>query len=86
LVEQDSEARVELATGFARWEAAIRAGLTNMQQRGELDAAADPAGLALALLTAVQGGLLMTRTRRDTVALEAVLAAVIATVRQHESG
>lgn len=83
LAEQDPDARTGLATGFARWEAAIRAGLTNMQQRGELDAAADPSDLALALLTAVQGGLLMTQTRRDTTALEAVLAAVIATVRQH---
>jgi hypothetical protein len=54
-----------------------------MQERGELNEDADPAHLALALLAPLQGGLLMTQTRRDTIALEAVLNAMIDRIRCH---
>jgi TetR/AcrR family transcriptional regulator, transcriptional repressor for nem operon len=81
LADHDPQARVALADGFARWEAAIRDGLGAMQDRGELTADADPGYLALATLTALQGGLLMTQTRRDTVALKAVLDAMIDRIR-----
>jgi TetR/AcrR family transcriptional repressor of nem operon len=86
LSEHDVEARAALAAGFARWETAIRDGLTAMQNRGELAADADPEFLALATLTALQGGLLMSQTRRDTVALRAVLDAMIDRIRCDASG
>jgi hypothetical protein len=70
------EARADLAGGFAEWEAAIRAGLRAMHGRGDLRQDADPGQLALATLAALQGGLLLTQTRRDTVALEAALGAM----------
>ncbi|MFC4032322.1 hypothetical protein ACFO3J_12610 [Streptomyces polygonati] len=54
-----------------------------MRARGELREDADAGFLALALLTALQGGLLMTQARRDTVALEAVLDAMIDRIRCH---
>ena len=44
-----------------------------MAERGELVREADPSQLAIALLGAVQGGILLSRTRRDTRALEAGL-------------
>jgi TetR/AcrR family transcriptional repressor of nem operon len=81
LADTDPDARTDLAAGFARWETAIRQGLQAMQQRGELDTTADPARLALATLAAIQGGLLLTQTRRDTDALEAVLDAMIDRIR-----
>jgi AcrR family transcriptional regulator len=71
LAEVDPAARADLAVGFLRWEAAIRAGLQAMRDRGELDA--DPERLATAVLAALQGGLLLTQVRRDTSALEAGL-------------
>jgi len=83
LAEHDEAARAALAAGFARWETAIRDGLTAMRDRGELDIAADPEFLALATLTALQGGLLMTQARRDTIALRAVLDAMIDRIRCH---
>jgi TetR/AcrR family transcriptional regulator, transcriptional repressor for nem operon len=83
LSEHDAEARAALAAGFARWETAIRDGLTAMQNRGELGADADPEFLALATLTALQGGLLMSQARRDTIALHAVLDAMIDRIRYH---
>jgi AcrR family transcriptional regulator len=78
LAERDLEARSELADGFRRWEQAIRDGLRAMHKRGDLRPDADPDKLALATLAAVQGGLLLTQTRRDTLALEAALDTVLA--------
>ena len=46
-----------------------------MHKRGTL--AAEPDELALALLTALQGGLLLTKIQRDTRALETSLDVVI---------
>lgn len=53
------------ADGFARWEAALRDGLTGLRRRGRLRSAADPAELAAATLALVQGGLLLTQVHRD---------------------
>jgi AcrR family transcriptional regulator len=78
LAEHDEAARAELAAGFARWEAAIRDGLRTMHERGDLRPDADPDQLALATLAALQGGLLLTQTRRDTLALEAALDTMLA--------
>ncbi len=73
----DDEARQAVATGYTRWETSIRAGLHAMRDRGDLRPDADPDRLALATLTALQGGLLLTQVRRDTVALEAALDSMI---------
>lgn len=80
LSEIDPAARAELVAGFARWEGAIRDGLTAMRDRGELRADADPARLATATLAGLQGGLLLTQVRRDTAPLEAALDMAIAHV------
>lgn len=75
--------RRELVAGFARWETAIRDGLTAMRDRGELQADADPDQLALATPTALHGGLLLTQTRRDATPLVTGLDAAIAHIRTH---
>ncbi|PRY46891.1 TetR/AcrR family transcriptional regulator [Umezawaea tangerina] len=77
LADVDDEARQAVATGYTRWETSIRAGLHAMRDRGDLRPDADPDRLALATLTALQGGLLLTQVRRDTVALEAALDSMI---------
>jgi TetR/AcrR family transcriptional repressor of nem operon len=82
LAEHDDGARLELADGFDRWEAAIREGLERMAARGELRPDADVGALAQRTLTAVQGGLLLTQIRRDPhqlrIALDGALAAIVA--------
>lgn len=78
LAETDAAARRDVERGFARWEEAIRDGLRAMYARGDLRRSADPDALALALLTALQGGLLMTKIRRDPAPLRAVLDVVLA--------
>jgi TetR/AcrR family transcriptional regulator, transcriptional repressor for nem operon len=77
LAESDPEARADIAKGFARWEEQIAQGIEAMHARGELPSAVDPDRLALALLAAHQGGLVLTQVRRDPAPLEAALDAMI---------
>jgi AcrR family transcriptional regulator len=83
LADDDPHARADLAAGFERWEAPIRAGLARMRDRGDLRPDTDTDALALALLVALQGGLLLTQTRRNTAPLRAGLDTVLAHIRTH---
>ena len=83
LADDDPHARADLVAGFERWEAPIRAGLARMRARGDLRPDTDTDALALALLVALQGGLLLTQTRRDTASLRAGLDTVLAQIRTH---
>lgn len=80
LSNSDEAARQALAAGYAQWERRIRDGLSAMRDRGALRAEADVDRLALILLSALQGGLLLTQVRRDTTALQAALDAAIAAI------
>ena len=84
LAEVDPAARLDLAEGLGRWAGAIREGLATMRERGDLRADAEPEQLALAVLAAVQGGLLLAQVHRDTAPLRAALDAVLAHVRSFE--
>ena len=77
LAELDHVARHDVAAGFRRWEAAIRACLHRMRDRGQLDPAADPGQLATALLAALEGGLLLAQIERNTRPLAAALDVLI---------
>lgn len=81
LADVDETARLALAAGFDRWETAIRDGLAGMRDRGELRDDADPAQLALEALVSLQGGLLLSQTRRDSTPLACGLDAAIARIR-----
>ena len=77
LAELDHVARHDVAAGFTRWEAAIRACLQGMRDRGQLVPAADPAQLAPAILAALQGGLLLAQIERSVRPLAAALDVMI---------
>lgn len=77
LVETQPEVRPDLASAFRRWEDPIQRGLQAMKDRGALRSEADPAQLALGLLAALQGGLLLSQTARSTTALESALDCMI---------
>lgn len=81
LAEPDEDTRADLAAGFDRWEALFRHGLRLMRQRGDLRPDADPDELATGLLAALQGGLLLTRTRQDIRPVEAALRSMVAHLR-----
>ena len=65
LAECDQVARAALARSFDEWERLLREGLTAMLDRGELRADIDVDRIAVSILASLQGGLLLSRTRRD---------------------
>ena len=77
LAESDADAREDLAAGYRRWQQAIRTGLNAMADRGEFLPGTDIDRLATALLTALQGGLLMSKTLRDGEPLDTALSTMI---------
>jgi TetR/AcrR family transcriptional regulator, transcriptional repressor for nem operon len=77
LSDTDPHARAELAAGFRRWETSIRDGLREMYSRGELIPNAKPDELALAMLAAVQGGILLSQIHRETRPMEVALDTII---------
>ncbi|MFJ4185347.1 TetR/AcrR family transcriptional regulator [Kitasatospora sp. NPDC089509] len=81
LADTNPPARTAVARAFLRWEEGIRGGLLAMHRRGELDG--DPGELALTVLAALQGGLLLTQIHRDTRPLEVTLNAMIDHVAAH---
>jgi TetR/AcrR family transcriptional repressor of nem operon len=83
LSDENPWARDALAAGFATWSEAIRTGLAAMIASGQLRPGTDPGRLALALLAAVQGGLVLAQAQRGTDALEAALDTVIAHIDDH---
>jgi AcrR family transcriptional regulator len=80
LGERDDEIRVELASGFDRWEAEIRAGLANMIVAGDLQLDTDVDWLASSTLASVQGGLMLTQAHRDPRALRRALDGALALI------
>jgi len=72
--------------GLELWRAQIEAGLVRMQARGELARDARPADIALAVLSAVQGGLLLSRSAKSdrplALAFDMALAHVAAQLRR----
>jgi len=78
LAESDPIARGALAASFAEWESLLRDGLTAMRDRGELRADIDVESLSVSILAGVQGGLLLSQTRRDSRAVRIAIDASIA--------
>jgi len=83
LANDSGPARERLAGSFAMWRHRIEQGLTKMRERGELAASADPQELALALLSAVEGGLLLAKTTQSSRPLEIALDMAVDHVARH---
>jgi TetR/AcrR family transcriptional repressor of nem operon len=73
LADQSEPARRVLAQCFADWQSYLSEGFKAMRDNGELAAQADPAELALTMISALQGGLLMAQTMRSARPLELAL-------------
>ncbi|MGW4484897.1 TetR/AcrR family transcriptional regulator [Amycolatopsis sp. NPDC004368] len=83
LAEHDDAARAALADSFTLWAEAIRAGLQHMIDHGVLREDTDAEHLSLAMLAALQGGLVLAQAQRSTKALEAGLDSMIAIIERH---
>ncbi len=73
LADQSEPARRVLAQCFAEWQSYLSEGFEAMRDNGELAAQADPAELALTVMSALQGGLLMAQATRSARPLELAL-------------
>jgi hypothetical protein len=72
---------VKLDQAFTVWEQWLRDGLERMREAGELRQDANTGALAVGLMAAVQGGYLLSQTRRDGAAMAMALDMALDAVR-----
>jgi AcrR family transcriptional regulator len=77
LLEGDDDTLDELAAGYDRWLKLFQDGLAAMRRRGELRDDADPRHLAVVLVTAHQGGTMITHLTRSAEPFRALVDAAI---------
>jgi AcrR family transcriptional regulator len=82
LADQSESARETLAICFSEWEAYLIDGFTAMREGGLISREADPTELAVTVMTALQGGLLLAQTTRDARPLELALDMAIGHVQR----
>ena len=80
---ESSRPRAQLAESFARWESYLVAGFTAICTRTQCNPRVDLTDLAIAVLAALQGGLLLAQTTRSTRPLEVALDMAIDHVAAH---
>jgi TetR/AcrR family transcriptional repressor of nem operon len=85
LADHDELARLALADSFDQWEHYLVEGFARMKERGDLRSDADSAELAVAVMSSLQGGLLLTQTRKTTYPLQVALHTALTYVRSFAS-
>ena len=85
VAERNEGARLRAAAAFDAWEGLFADALERMRQQGELRADASPAVLATALLASIEGGMVLSQTRKDPASLHIAVEAALAQVRTHLS-
>ena len=81
LAELDESSRVRLSDVFAEWEGMVAEALQRMVDRGELTGSADVKQLSVAMMAALQGGFLLSKTSRSVRPLEIALDSAFAYVK-----
>ncbi len=81
LIDADDEIHGDLADGYDEWRDLFRTGLAAMRHRGELRPETDPRHLAVALVTAHQGGAMITFATGDPEPLRVAVNAAVDYVR-----
>jgi TetR/AcrR family transcriptional repressor of nem operon len=83
LANRSEEARALLLAGFTSWEDLLAEGFAKMQESGELGRSIAPRDLAVGVLSAVQGGLLLAKTARSDGPLKVALDMAFHHVASH---
>jgi TetR/AcrR family transcriptional repressor of nem operon len=83
LADTDERFRTALNDAFESWRAAIGGALERLRDNGLLARDADLEALTTTTLAAIQGGLLLAKTSRDSAQLRAALDGAIAQLRAH---
>ena len=78
LAESDPEARALIAAGFERWSTAISDGLQALHADGQLPPDINPDDLAVTLLAALQGGLLLAQVQQSAQPFETAIDTLLA--------
>lgn len=78
---QSEELRQNLQATFAHWETCLTAGLRHMKTQGHLRGEVVPESLAMFVVAAIEGGLLLAKTQQDAKPLEATIDQVKAHMR-----
>lgn len=79
----DAAFRILLQEGFRAWTDRLARGFERMQSRGDLDLDISPHELAVAVVAAVEGGLLLAKTARSPAPLKRALDMAIRYVGLH---
>ena len=83
LANQSEATRAELVAGFDAWAERLSRGFSVMQSRGELSPSASPRDLAISVLAALQGGLLLAKTAHSPAPLILALNMALKHVDAH---
>jgi TetR/AcrR family transcriptional regulator, transcriptional repressor for nem operon len=81
VADHEEGARGQVVDAFAAWEGLLAAAFERMRASGELRADASPTDLATAVLASLEGGMLLSQTRRDIASLRIAVAASLVFVR-----
>jgi AcrR family transcriptional regulator len=81
LIEANDQIHDDLSAGYDEWIELFAAGLTAMRRRGDLRPDADPRHLAVSLVTAHQGGAMITYATGDPEPMRAAVNAAVDYVR-----
>jgi AcrR family transcriptional regulator len=81
VADRNEDARRQAAAGFDAWERLLADALERMRQRGELRAGAPSATLATGLLASIEGGMMLSQTRKDITSLRIAVEAGLSQVR-----
>jgi TetR/AcrR family transcriptional regulator, transcriptional repressor for nem operon len=84
LPQNAKRARTVVGEGFETWRIQVEKGLIKMRDRGDLSRDANPADMALAVLTALQGGLLLSKGEKSNRPLEVAFDMALAYVAAHD--
>ncbi len=85
IAESHDRLRMVAADAFIRWEDRLAAGLRVLQERGELRGDAEPERLAEAAMASIQGGYLLSTTKREARPMRVALDAAFERIRSHTS-
>ena len=83
VLDQGEPLRSRAADAFTRWESSLSDGLRAMQATGLLRDDADPDALAESTIAVVQGGYLISSTKRDVRPMRGALTAALGQLRSY---
>lgn len=83
VARSDVGLRAVAADALSLWEARLAAGLRTLHERGELGRDAEPARLAEEAMASIQGGYLLSTTRREAQPMRVALDAVFDRLRSY---